>query len=296
MGIFDVFQSKGDGVPSWLQGRSGSFLLSQMGALKDYMRARALLAVKARFPFDEKGLPSPDDALAVQGVERLMARGPSESSSSYAGRLQGAWDTWPNAGKPLGLLRALSTAGYPNVALLQAIGGFYSLDAGRNLVKASSQNWVMDANVPPGSPVPWRPTISPGRIVLPSVKNGFWYRTNAPGVTGAVEPAWPTAVGLQVLDAGLTWVCGGRTLWNRCDVLFYDPLPASWGNGASVPASGSDEAKTIRSIVNLWMPGFGSVNRYIIKPSTGKLVGWPARNLGAGNGTIGSTNVTYWSP
>jgi hypothetical protein len=41
--------------------------------------------------------------------------------------------------------------------------------------------------------------------VKPSVQNGFYYISSSTGVTGGVEPTWPTTLGATVVDNGITW-------------------------------------------------------------------------------------------
>jgi hypothetical protein len=121
--------------PTALQGPVGTAFESAYGAMKDALVARLAASVKAKFP----GI-APADALAAIGAERLMDRGPGETDAAYAIRLQNAWNTWPLAGTPRGLLRALYDAGYPNTAIVQQLGTTYQLDPGTtNYVLSSRQ-------------------------------------------------------------------------------------------------------------------------------------------------------------
>lgn len=61
------------------------------------------------------------------------------------------------------------------------------------------------------SPRPWTAStyvLAVGcRFCQPTVSNGFWYVVVVSGVTGAVEPTWPTTVGNTVTDGTVIWKC-----------------------------------------------------------------------------------------
>lgn len=199
-----------------------------LGDVQDYYIDRAKQAVKASFP-----LLAPPDALTAIGIERQMPQGAGEPTAAYAARLQDAWNAWPNAGTPYGMLRQFWSTGYTNVVLAQVRGGKqYRLDAGGNLLISSGGSWT------------------------------------------------PTYV--------------GDPFWSRFDLLFVAPLPPAWIAGG-VPSSMSSEADFIRALIRSWKPGHATPNRIIIV-SAGRVLGYPIRTLGAGNGTLGAATVTYWSP
>lgn len=102
-----------DCAPPWLLDENGEDWLTASGDAKDALVERAKAGVKARFP-----LLAPPDALTAIGNERGLPRGPTDTDSSYAQRLVGAWDTWKWAGTPTGVLNALWDAGYTNVVLV----------------------------------------------------------------------------------------------------------------------------------------------------------------------------------
>ncbi|MBF0422648.1 MAG: type II secretion system protein [Magnetococcales bacterium] len=64
---------------------------------------------------------------------------------------------------------------------------------------------------------PWRPgmVINKATFVRPSSKNGYYYRTSAPGNVGTTpssEPSWPSTLGDTITDAsGLTWTNVGTS-------------------------------------------------------------------------------------
>jgi len=164
-------------------------------------------------------------------LERLMPQGPGESSAAYAARLQDAWNTWPWAGTPFGLLRALNATGYTNVVLAQVRGGKqFTLDGTGALVISSTGSWTS---------------------------------------TFMADP-----------------------FWSRFDVIFPQPLRASWVSGG-VPASNSGESNFIRSLIALWKPGSATCGRIIIV-TAGKVWGSPASQLW-GSGVWGGT-TTVWVP
>lgn len=55
----------------------------------------------------------------------------------------------------------------------------------------------------------WSPSTaySEFQYVRPTVDNGFLYLCSDPGLSGTVEPAWPTTVYDEVTDSGVTWTC-----------------------------------------------------------------------------------------
>lgn len=83
--------------------------------------------------------------------------------------------------------------------------------------------YTADISIP--TPATWTnltPGFVVGDLIIPTPANftGYYYKCVAvtTGVTGGVEPAWPTTVGFanQVVDAGVTWAC-----FNMMD---YDPI------------------------------------------------------------------------
>src|SRR6267142_201537 len=123
-------------VPTTMQRPVGQAFQGEIGDVEDAAMDRAKQSVKARFP-----LLAPPDALTAIGRERMIPQAPGESNASYAARLQDAWNTWPWAGTPFGVLRALYSSGYRNVVLAQVRGGVqYTLDnGGTNLLRWSNR-------------------------------------------------------------------------------------------------------------------------------------------------------------
>lgn len=123
-----------------LQQPYGNALEMALAAAKDYAADRIRLALKAKLP----GL-APPDALSQIGIERGMPQGQSETSAAYAARLINAWNMWPWAGTPYGMLQVFFRTGYTNVVLAQPRGGkLFSLDVNGNLVTslASPPTWT----------------------------------------------------------------------------------------------------------------------------------------------------------
>ena len=51
------------------------------------------------------------------------------------------------------------------------------------------------------------------QIITPSPPNGYVYaEIGTPGNSGSTQPIWPTALGAEVSDAGLLWICIGTEL------------------------------------------------------------------------------------
>ena len=68
-------------------------------------------------------------------------------------------------------------------------------------------------------------TYAAGDIVRPISGNGFVYYAQGAGASHAsTEPTWPTTIGDEVTDNGVTWTCVGR------GVLMIDANDASWAS------------------------------------------------------------------
>lgn len=60
-------------------------------------------------------------------------------------------------------------------------------------------------------------------VVRPTTGNGYLYRVKSAGTSHAsVEPTWPTTIGGEVTDSGVTWECAGK------GVTVLDANDPSW--------------------------------------------------------------------
>lgn len=88
------------------------------------------------------------------------------------------------------------------------------------------------------------------------------------------------------------------TYWSLFDVLFIEPLPADWvANG--VPASSSEEADFIRSIIRSWKPAHMACDEILVASSPETWGYFPEGGTWGGDvtATFGdSTEWERWSP
>lgn len=124
--------------PAWLRQPKGTAFMRGMGDVRDWMAERVRQSVLARF-FTH----ATRDALNYGGMERQLVRSPSDTDVQYADRLRAAWDIWPWAGTPFGVLSELKASGYPDVSLLIALGKIYRLDVGGALVTVDAPGGFM---------------------------------------------------------------------------------------------------------------------------------------------------------
>lgn len=199
--------------PSWLRGPRGEAWMRALGDVKDSLVARAKQAVQARMP-----ALATDDALAEIGVERQIPRSIGESRASYAGRLRGAWESWPWGGTPTGLLRALWYQGYTNVELVIANGRAYKLNNDFGVDVTSGSQLEFGTGL-------WSTFI----VYFPNPLPSDWIANGVPASNSneanAIrttiqkwKPGFATLSSIVIYQSGLTWgypygTWGSGTVW-----------------------------------------------------------------------------------
>lgn len=306
-------------LPLWLRDTNGMDAVHQaIGDAKDSLVAREKDAVLARFT-----LSAPTDALAVAGVERQILRGAGELDADYAVRLQHAWDSWPTAGTPSGVLNALKYAGY-TAALVQFRAYGYTLDANGNTVVTTLQNggWRFDSTaawarfavlilppfrsswVVPGTPLITRACVGVGMQQI--VYQSGTMNKDVRCVIACTAGGRPASVGTYFavsFDGGVTFTTPTQYISSviplvtaATGVTLYlasNAMPTQAGDllyvtaQSAVPVDGSPEALFVKSIVNKWKPVVTSVSKYIIQ-TNGFMQGWPVNKF-VGTGLAGGT-------
>lgn len=110
-----------------------------------------------------------------------------------------------------------------------------------------------------------------GYVVRPTSGNGYLYRVKSAGTSHAsTEPTWPTTVGGEVTDNGVTWECAGMGVtvldadnpsWSSSNisaryVAIYDRSP---GSDAARPLIALvDQGATATSVNGTWGATFDS--------------------------------------
>ncbi len=87
-------------APPWLQNPVGGAYLETMGMGLDQLVYRSAQAQVLRMP----GVGDPSGLYYI-GLDRLIPKGPNESTASYANRLQAAFDVWQRAGSDWAVLQ-----------------------------------------------------------------------------------------------------------------------------------------------------------------------------------------------
>jgi len=243
--------------PTWLQQPNGVRYLGAIGATLDQCVTWYKDGTKAAFP-SIAGANGDELALGYLGGEMGMPRGPGETAAHYGNRLRLAWDLWPWAGTPLGILLALETQGYDqnngDPHIIQQAGYAWSLTA-------------IDPTIPPVAPET--------RLV----------RTALMPVRG--EPGWSFDD-----NSGLP---PSEGFWSRAGLLFPN-VPTNW-NAPAVPPStvsapSTNEINNIIGTVQKWKPAKVTFE-WVKLIYSGKMWGWPP-SLQWDDGVWGG--VTYqWS-
>lgn len=104
-----------------------------------------------------------------------------------------------------------------NTLTSPASGSFTSASSGGKLIyrgelAADSPSYAVPVTLRLLINNPWTVATAYGAnaIVNPTTRNDFRYRVKTAGTSSATtEPTWPTTVGAEVVDNGVTWVCDG---------------------------------------------------------------------------------------
>jgi hypothetical protein len=307
-------------APTFLQDVWGQAWLEAHGSLKDALVEQLKEAVKCRFP-----LLAPPDALQALGFERSIQRGLSESQSAYAQRVLNAWTAWLFGGTAQGVLSQLIATGYTSSVLMQH-GLQYTMSAGGVLTVTSTgtrKSWEPgqpNLNAPKWStfsliiPHPWPAAwlsasnwASPIHIGagtgtlttfngIPSPDVGYCVKISTGGATGTAHYEVSTDGGVtfgsattlaasgNALGGGPTFSASGTFTLN--DRYYVAQVP---------PTNSSGDANLVRKILGQWKPGLATCSSIIIL-ETGRLIGYPIRNLGSSNGVLGGCSLTTWTP
>lgn len=140
----------GNYLPPWLQDAYGTAWGQALGDVKDgattLLRERVAARLPVRPGVTQLAPYAPRGALEATGRDRRMPRAVGEDDASYAERLAAAWDLWESGGTPLGALRALRAAGYPEAQLVIRSQRLYRLDAAGELVveMLPSGSWAFE--------------------------------------------------------------------------------------------------------------------------------------------------------
>jgi hypothetical protein len=210
-------------APAWLRQPQGLAWLRALADAKDGQRERAKQSVKTRFPsFAGR------EALEQLGRERMLPRGFTEGSSTYAARLQDAWATWETCGTATGILRALHALGYTSVYLVSHLGHVHSLDGSGNLVVTTTGGGTWTPDIPSF----W----SQFTLVFPTPYRSEW-------VTGGV-PLQDSGEGELIIETVRRWkppfATLSRIVIQGTGPMWGYPFTASWGGVSRVWGGGTD--------------------------------------------------------
>lgn len=290
-------------APSWLLTPRAKRWIRAVGDGADALLGPLKEAVRARMP-----LVAPEDALAAIGSERGIARGTTESAASYAARLAEAWETWPWAGTPYGMLRAFRAAGYTNVALEIVGGRQFTLDANGALVVTGlpAGSWAVDATPVFWSkfqvlflqplPAGWSITYTPGPVTqlvatgAPTAPTAAFSDQTREGFTLLIEIVAGGATGVATFrysaNNGLTWSAPVATGAAVLVPAPYGLILGFAGNYTALdrwsctvtvssnPAPNSGVAQSIRALVAQWKPAHATCAGIVLQ-GAGSMWGYP---------------------
>lgn len=209
-------------APRWLRGTNGSMWLSALGNAKDHLEHGLRSAIYQKFPSFASW-----DSLNKLGGERQLDRGVVETEAQYRARIASAWDIWPKAGTPEGILTALNLAGYEFVYLVCANGEYWTRNAGTGALTINvsatkfsfSKNWWNEFRVffLPTFPAWWSPIPANDSDEVNNIRRivNLWKpaRAKLDGFTLVQGPLWGWPVSQKWNGASLTWGGTASTQW-----------------------------------------------------------------------------------
>jgi hypothetical protein len=188
-----------------------------VGDTFDAMEFKADQAIKQRFPqYTSRG------GLSALANERGLPRPLNATDAQHAAKLKDAWNLWPEAGTPFGLLRALTDEGY-SVTLLTKRGNRYTLSSSGT----GYDRWLGDsATFGSWAPAFWnrfavyiRPTFPSGAVPTQTSGEGQTLLNiiakwkSAHGFPAQV--VWvPSDLTWDGFPSGATWDAQGRATWD----------------------------------------------------------------------------------
>lgn len=211
-------------TPAWLRQPKGEAFMRGMGDVRDWMTDRLRQSVLARF----FGYAT-RDGLNYGGVDRQLVRAPLDTDAQYAARLREAWNVWPWAGTPFGVLSEAKASGYPSVTLVISLGKVFRLNVVGELESTSGALlsfsvpfWNTFAAILDALPAHW------GGVV-PAEYSDEANRLR--GILNRWKPAHAILDKIVVLNGGIVWGYPETREWGDVGI--------NWGNSTTVVWSGS---------------------------------------------------------
>jgi len=93
-----------------------------------------------------------------------------------------------------------------------------------------------------------------------AVGNGFFYEVTTAGISGAVEPTWPTTVGNTVTDGTITWTCRRATVTNTTASTGLSINFTGFTGAFSMPANWNIQ-NSVTLVNTMTMSGTGTLNK-----------------------------------
>ena len=170
--------------------------------------------------------------------------------------------------------------------------------------------YAINSIVVPAS-TPWAPEVAyvAQSAVVADVDTGFYYVAIKGGTSGASEPAFPTTIGLTVVDSGVTWLCAGSSLF------YYKAIQGGVSGGTAstftVPAFPQTPGGTVKDGSVIWQnaglltsaapPPPGAAHAIVYSGSLWVANTWPVDNANGIDGPcslrMSDTNApTSWNP
>lgn len=214
--------------PIWLQGPNGEKYMYSIGIQADALQEKLVQAVHSWMP--GRGTPS---ALAYIGADRLIAQGITETSESYAARLQRAFDSWQRAGNAWSVLQQVLGYLLSTTPAARTVSTNYDLDDGTpqhtlwqyydegadtnrppQFTRVEPAEWDWDSLSPTTGSWHWvrwylvLAAVAPTDWTSPAPKLGEFGATKLGQYSGSLGCTTPSSVGRSLRIVAKPWVSG----------------------------------------------------------------------------------------